>query len=159
LLAALEGQGIVVEVVHQSGQLDPADVTEAYRRTGVKATVAPYVDAMARVYRWADLVVARAGAGTIAEIAAAGVPSLLVPLPDASGDHQAANAAVVAAAGAAIVVREAAWRRDPLARQLATLLGDPGAWTETATAARRLARPDAAARIAEDCEALMSGRW
>jgi UDP-N-acetylglucosamine--N-acetylmuramyl-(pentapeptide) pyrophosphoryl-undecaprenol N-acetylglucosamine transferase len=52
LLAALEGQGIVVEVVHQSGQLDPADVTEAYRRTGVKATVAPYVDAMARVYRW-----------------------------------------------------------------------------------------------------------
>jgi hypothetical protein len=56
-------------------------------------------------------------------------------------------------------VREAAWRRDPLARRLATLLGDPGAWTETATVARRLARPDAAARIVEDCEALMSGRW
>jgi len=159
LLAAVERQGIAVEALHQSGQLDPAGVAEAYRRADVKATVAPYVDAMARAYRWADVVVARSGAGTLAEIAAAGLPSLLIPLPDASGDHQAANAAVVAADGAAIVVSEAAWPRDPLAKRLTTLLGDSGTWTEMASAARRLARPEAAVSIVEDCEALMAGRW
>jgi UDP-N-acetylglucosamine--N-acetylmuramyl-(pentapeptide) pyrophosphoryl-undecaprenol N-acetylglucosamine transferase len=159
LLAAVERHGIGVEAFHQSGQLDPAGVAEAYRQNDVKATVTPYADAMARLYRWADVVVARSGAGTIAEIGAAGVPSLLVPLPDAAGDHQAANAAVAAATGAAIVVREGAWRQEPLAARLAALLGETGTWTEAATAARRLARPEAAVRIVEDCEALMTGRW
>src|SRR6185436_15091925 len=128
----------------------------AYRLAGVKATVAPYLDAIASAYHWADLVIARSGAGTIAEIAAAGVPALLVPLADAPGDHQAANATAVAATGAGIVVREDEWRCDPLAVQLTALLGEAN-WA--AAAARNLARPDAAARIVDDCEALMTDRW
>jgi UDP-N-acetylglucosamine--N-acetylmuramyl-(pentapeptide) pyrophosphoryl-undecaprenol N-acetylglucosamine transferase len=158
LLAAVERRGVAVEVLHQSGRLLADDVAHAYRLAGVKATVAPYLDAIASAYRWADFVVARSGAGTIAEIAAAGVPALLVPLPDAPGDHQAANAVAVASTGAGIVVREDAWRCDPLAAQVAALLGE-AAWTAAAAASRSLARPDAAARIVDDCEALMTDRW
>jgi UDP-N-acetylglucosamine--N-acetylmuramyl-(pentapeptide) pyrophosphoryl-undecaprenol N-acetylglucosamine transferase len=159
LLAAVARRGVAVEALHQSGELEPADVAAAYDGAGLKATVVPYLDEIAGAYRWADVVLTRAGAGTLAEVAAAGVPSVLVPLPDASGDHQAANALAVAAAGAAIVVRETAWVCDVIAARLTALLGDPAAWTSAATAGRRLARPDAAARIVEDCEWLMAGRW
>jgi UDP-N-acetylglucosamine--N-acetylmuramyl-(pentapeptide) pyrophosphoryl-undecaprenol N-acetylglucosamine transferase len=159
LLAAVVRRGVAVEALHQSGRLEAAGVAAAYRAAGVKATVVPYLDEIAGHYRWADVVLARSGAGTIAEVAAAGLPSVLVPLPDASGDHQAGNAFAVAATGAAIVVRESAWQRDAMAAQLATLLGQSAVWVEAAAAARRLARPDAADRIVEDCETLMTGRW
>jgi UDP-N-acetylglucosamine--N-acetylmuramyl-(pentapeptide) pyrophosphoryl-undecaprenol N-acetylglucosamine transferase len=158
LLAGIERRGVPVEVLHQAGKIAIDDVADGYRRAGVKAMVTPYLDHIADAYRWADLVVARSGAGTIAEIAAAGVPALLVPLADASGDHQAPNANAVAATGGAIVVREAGWQCDPLAAQVAALLGN-AAWTTAAAAARRLARPEAAARIVADCEALMTDRW
>src|SRR5207302_10781795 len=91
LLAELERRGIAVEALHQSGEVPPDDVAHAYRRAGVKASVASYVDEIAGAYRWADLVIARSGAGTVAEAAVAGVPGLFVPLADASDDHQAAN--------------------------------------------------------------------
>jgi UDP-N-acetylglucosamine--N-acetylmuramyl-(pentapeptide) pyrophosphoryl-undecaprenol N-acetylglucosamine transferase len=158
LLADVERRGIVVEVLHQSGDLAPGDVAHAYRRVGVKATVAPYLDEIASAYRWADLVIARSGAGTIAEATAAGVPSLLIPLTDASGDHQAANATAVAAAGAGLAVREREWRGETLGARLASLL-EPPAWTAASSAARALAVPDAAARIVADCETFMGGRW
>jgi UDP-N-acetylglucosamine--N-acetylmuramyl-(pentapeptide) pyrophosphoryl-undecaprenol N-acetylglucosamine transferase len=158
LLAAVARQGRSVEVLHPASQLAVADLADAYRRAGVRATVTPYLDEIAGAYRWADLVVTRAGAGALAETAAAGLPALLVPLGDASHDHQAANAQTVAATGAAIVVREREWQGHGLASRLVTLLADP-AWTAAATAARALARPDAAARIVADCEALMVGRW
>jgi UDP-N-acetylglucosamine--N-acetylmuramyl-(pentapeptide) pyrophosphoryl-undecaprenol N-acetylglucosamine transferase len=159
LLAEIERRGVAVEVLHQTGEGRADDVANAYRRVGVKATVAPYLDEIASAYRWADLVVARAGAGTVAETAAAGVPALLVPLADAAGDHQAANAAAVAAAGAGLAVREAEWRGDALAVRLVALLGDPAQWSAIAEAARRRAAPDAAARIVAACEALMAGHW
>jgi UDP-N-acetylglucosamine--N-acetylmuramyl-(pentapeptide) pyrophosphoryl-undecaprenol N-acetylglucosamine transferase len=158
LLRDVERRGLVVEALHQTGVLAPGDVAHAYRRVGVKATVAPYLDEIASAYRWADLVITRAGAGAIAETAAAGVPALLVPLADAAGDHQAANAAAVAAAGAGLAVRETAWRDEALAERVATLL-TPRAWTAAAAAARGLATPDAAARIVADGEALMAGHW
>jgi UDP-N-acetylglucosamine--N-acetylmuramyl-(pentapeptide) pyrophosphoryl-undecaprenol N-acetylglucosamine transferase len=158
LLAAIARRGVPVEARHQSGAVAVDEVTHAYRKSGVNAIVAPYLDDLAADYRWADLVVARAGAGTIAELAAAGLPSLLVPLADASHDHQAANAVAVAAAGAAITLREGDWQCDPLAAQTTALLG-PAAWTAAAAAARELARPDAAARIVADCEASMEGHW
>jgi UDP-N-acetylglucosamine--N-acetylmuramyl-(pentapeptide) pyrophosphoryl-undecaprenol N-acetylglucosamine transferase len=159
LLAEIERRGVAVEALHQTGEMRADDVANAYRRVGVKVTVAPYLDEIASAYRWADLVVARAGAGTVAEAAAAGVPALLVPLADAAGDHQAANAAAVAADGAGLAVREAEWRGDALAARLVALLGDPAQWSAVAAAARRRAAPDAAARIVTDCEALMAGRW
>jgi UDP-N-acetylglucosamine--N-acetylmuramyl-(pentapeptide) pyrophosphoryl-undecaprenol N-acetylglucosamine transferase len=158
LLAAIERRGISVEARHQSGRIPVEGIARAYRQASVPAAVVPYLETIAADYRWADLVVARAGAGTIAEIAAAGLPALLVPLADASADHQAPNAAAVAAAGAAITVGEADWQCDPLAAQTTALLR-PAAWTAAAAAARRLARPDAADRIVDDCEASMAGRW
>ena len=158
LLAEVERRGLVVEALHQTGGVAPGEVAHAYRRAGVKATVAPYLDEIAGAYRWADFVIARSGAGTIAEIAAAGVPALLVPLGDASGDHQAPNAAAVAAAGAGLAVREAEWRGETLGARVAALLEAP-AWTAASRAARALAMPDAAARIVADCETLMAGRW
>lgn len=159
LLADLAGRGVAVEALHQTGAVRADEVVDAYRRCGVRAMVAPYLDEIAGAYRWADLVVARSGAGTVAEAAAAGVPALLVPLADAAGDHQAANAAAVAAAGAGLAVREGEWRGDVLAARLAMLLGDPVQWSAMAEAARSRAAPDAAARIVADGEALMAGRW
>jgi UDP-N-acetylglucosamine--N-acetylmuramyl-(pentapeptide) pyrophosphoryl-undecaprenol N-acetylglucosamine transferase len=158
LLASLAPHGVAVEALHQTGQLPHEEVAHAYRRAGVKATVAPYLDEIASAYLWADVVIARSGAGTLAEIAVAGVPALLVPLGDASHDHQAANAAAFAASGAAITVREQDWQTGALATRLARLLEAP-AWSAASAAARRLARPDAAARVVADCEALMTGRW
>ena len=158
LLAELERADVVVEALHQCGDVSTSDVAHAYRRAGVKATVVPYLDEIASAYRWADLVIARAGAGTIAEVAAAGVPALLVPLADASGDHQAANAAAVAAAGAGLAVREGDWRADALAAWLTALLETP-TWTVASRAARARAVPDAAARIVADCERMMATRW
>jgi UDP-N-acetylglucosamine--N-acetylmuramyl-(pentapeptide) pyrophosphoryl-undecaprenol N-acetylglucosamine transferase len=157
LLGAIARHGVAVEALHQSGQVAPEELAQAYRHAGVRATVMPYLDQIAAAYRWADLVIARSGAGTIAEIAAAGLPAVLVPLADAARDHQAANAAVVAAAGAAIAVPEAEWQCEPLAARTASLLGP--AWAAAAQAARWLAQPDAAARIVADCEASMTGHW
>jgi UDP-N-acetylglucosamine--N-acetylmuramyl-(pentapeptide) pyrophosphoryl-undecaprenol N-acetylglucosamine transferase len=158
LLSHLEQHGLAVEALHQTGQLRHDEVAHAYRSTGVKAAVVPYLDEIASAYLWADLVIARSGAGTLAEIAAAGVPAVLVPLSDASHDHQAVNAAAFAATGAAIAVTERDWQTPALADRLAALLDAP-AWSAASAAARRLARPDAAARVVADCEALMTGRW
>lgn len=158
LLAEVERHGLVVEALHQTGDLAPGDVAHAYRQAGVKAAVAPYLDEIASAYRWADLVIARSGAGTIAETAHAGVPAILVPLTDASGDHQTANAVAIAATGAGLAVREADWRGDTLAGRVAALL-EPAAWTAASQATRALAVPDAAARIVADAEALMASRW
>jgi UDP-N-acetylglucosamine--N-acetylmuramyl-(pentapeptide) pyrophosphoryl-undecaprenol N-acetylglucosamine transferase len=158
LLEDLARRGRAVEALHQAGDVAADDVADAYRRAGVKAVVTPYLDDMAAAYRWADVVVARSGAGTIAEIALAGVPSVLVPLGDAAGDHQTANAAAVAAAGAGLAVRETEWRGEVLGGRVAALLEAP-AWTAAARAARALAVPDAAARVVADCERLMAGRW
>ena len=147
------------DVWHQAGRLTVDEARAAYAAAGVSARIDTFIEDMPSAYRWADLVVARAGAGTVAEAAAAGVPVLLVPLADAAGDHQAANAAAVVAAGAGVMVRESAWRGDALAGQLAAWLGQPAQWSVVAEAARRQATPDAAARIVADCEALMAGRW
>jgi UDP-N-acetylglucosamine--N-acetylmuramyl-(pentapeptide) pyrophosphoryl-undecaprenol N-acetylglucosamine transferase len=159
LLAEVERSGIAVEALHQTGELAPEEIAHAYRRAGIKATAVAYLDEIGSAYRWADLVVARSGAGTIAEAATAGVPALLVPLPDAARDHQMANAAAVVAAGGALVAREAEWDGVALGERVAALLGTPAAWQAASAAIRGLAVPDAAARIVADCEVLMADHW
>ena len=104
------------------------------------ARVEPFLDTVADDMRLADAVVCRAGATTLAEVAASGRPALIVPLPRAANDHQRRNAAVFADAGAADVVEEAALQAD-LAPRLLALLGDAGRRSAMAGAARRLARP------------------
>lgn len=159
LLGEVQRQGVTVEALHQAGDHDPQPIRVAYLRAGVKVSIAPYYTDIASVYHAADFAIARAGAGTLAELAAAGVPALVVPLADVADDHQAANARVFTAAGAGLTVREPDWDARTLGARVAALLGDSAAWTAASDAARALAVPDAAQRIVADCEAQMAGRW
>ena len=143
---------------HHAGPLAASDVVASYRGASVEARVLPFIEDMAAAYGWADLAISRAGASTIAEIAAAGLPSLLVPLASAAGDHQSANARAVAGAGAAVWTRESDWNLEELAEQLTAVLAQRSRWEAMAGAARGLAAPDAAERIAADAARLLTAR-
>jgi len=139
------------EVWHQCGAKFTDAARAVYAQAGVDANVEPFIDDMAAAYAWADLVVCRAGALTLAELAAAGVGSVLVPFPFAVDDHQTANARAWVNAGAALLLPEKEANADCLAALLGDLLGDRTRLLALAQAARTLAKPDAAARIADVC--------
>ncbi len=140
-----------VVVVHQTGPERDDAVRAAYRAGGVTgATVVPFVDDVARQLAAADVVIARAGAVTCAEIAAVGRASLLIPFPHAADDHQTRNAEALAAAGGAIVLPEASTDAARLAEVLTSLLTDGAKREAMATCARRHGQPDAAIVVAED---------
>jgi UDP-N-acetylglucosamine--N-acetylmuramyl-(pentapeptide) pyrophosphoryl-undecaprenol N-acetylglucosamine transferase len=140
------------QVLHQTGVKDLESTEAAYRAAGLQADVRAFVDDMATAYAEADLVVSRAGALTVAELAAAGVGAILVPFPAAVDDHQSRNAEWLARISAAQVVAEAGLTAPELANRLATLLGNGRTrLLAMAEAARAQARPDAARRMAELC--------
>jgi UDP-N-acetylglucosamine--N-acetylmuramyl-(pentapeptide) pyrophosphoryl-undecaprenol N-acetylglucosamine transferase len=118
--------------------------------------VRPFIDDMATEYHRASLVVARAGALTLAELAIAGRPALLIPLPTAADDHQSKNAARFAQAGAAIVLDQRTVTGAELAQLLGDLLADSGRRQSMAAAMRSLARPNAAADIVDRLKRLTS---
>lgn len=120
----------------------------------VTARLAPFFDDVAALYARAHLVIARAGASTVAELACAGRPSLLIPLPHAIDDHQTANARALAEAGAAELHPQASLTPASLATRLATLLADPRCLAHMAESAAALAQPHAAARLADAVLAL-----
>jgi UDP-N-acetylglucosamine--N-acetylmuramyl-(pentapeptide) pyrophosphoryl-undecaprenol N-acetylglucosamine transferase len=139
------------EVWHQAGgQLREAAET-AYREAGVTARLTPFIADMAGAYGWADLVLCRAGALTVAELAAAGVGAVLIPFPFAVDDHQTANARFLEQGGAALVCQQATLTAERLAALLRERLGDRPRLLGMATAARRLAQIDAAERVARAC--------
>lgn len=139
------------QVRHQCGR-DHGDATAAaYAGAGVEAAVEPFIADMAAAYAWADLVLCRAGALTLAELCAAGVGALLVPYPHAVDDHQTRNAAALVEAGAAELLPQARLEAPLLAARLAALAGDRVRLLAMATAARGLARPDAAEAVADAC--------
>ncbi len=150
----LAASGIRLAITHQTGERDLDLVRGAYERAGLAARVEAFIDEIDREMKAADVVVARAGATTLAELAASGRPAILVPLPTSSDDHQRKNAAVVADAGAAVVVDERGLTGDSLAAAIAALVSDPDRRRRMASAARALARPDAAERIADRVEQL-----
>jgi len=135
-------------VTHQTGERDLALVREGYRRAGLDARVEPFLYEMDREMKAADLVVCRAGATTLAEITAAGKPSILIPLPTATDDHQRRNAEVLARAGAAELIDQQELGGNRLAVRIFALAADPAGRRAMGEAARRLSRPDAAAVIA-----------
>jgi UDP-N-acetylglucosamine--N-acetylmuramyl-(pentapeptide) pyrophosphoryl-undecaprenol N-acetylglucosamine transferase len=136
------------EIRHQAGrQLQPARAH--YEAAGVAAEVTEFVDDMAAAWAWADFAICRAGALTVAELAAAGVPALLVPLPSAVDDHQTANARFLTDAGAGWLMPQPAFDADALAKRVRGL--DREALLTVAERARRLARPDAAEQVAGAC--------
>jgi UDP-N-acetylglucosamine--N-acetylmuramyl-(pentapeptide) pyrophosphoryl-undecaprenol N-acetylglucosamine transferase len=112
--------------------------------------VRPFWDPIAEAYAAADLVVARAGAMTTAELCAWGLPSILVPLPTAAADHQTANAKALEVTGAAVHLPESELTPESLAKLIGDLLSDPSRRARMAQAARARAKPDAANRIARE---------
>jgi UDP-N-acetylglucosamine--N-acetylmuramyl-(pentapeptide) pyrophosphoryl-undecaprenol N-acetylglucosamine transferase len=159
VLAAVEilaKNGPLPGLVHQSGATDQDRCSQRYCTLGVanRAEVRVFIDDMAAAYHRASLVIARAGALTLAELAIAGRPAILIPLPTATDDHQSKNAARFAEAGAAIVLNQRTATGAELAQLLADLLADAGRRQAMATAMRSLARPNAAADIVDRLERL-----
>ena len=145
-------------VRHQTGERTLAVAKEAYRESGVEVELLPFIEDMAEAYSWADLVVCRAGALTVAELAAAGLPAIFIPFPAAVDDHQTANATPMAQAGAATIIDESVLSDELLADTLRGWLGNRDQLRERARIARSLARPDALADITNACLELAGAR-
>jgi UDP-N-acetylglucosamine--N-acetylmuramyl-(pentapeptide) pyrophosphoryl-undecaprenol N-acetylglucosamine transferase len=146
------------DVLHQTGAAGLDETVQAYRTRGMSADVRAFIDDMAGAYGWADVAVCRSGALTIAELAAAGVPAVLVPFPAAVDDHQTRNAEFVVAAGAGELMPESTLTPLTLAQKLRELLdaGRPRL-LEMARAARASAIVDADERLADACVAVAGG--
>ena len=139
------------EVWHQCGEAHLDTTRAAYAHVNMQARVDPFIGDMAAAYEWADLVVCRAGALTLAELAAAGLGAILMPFPYAVDDHQTKNAEGFVAVGAAELVQDRDFDPSRFAELLERLLGDAGKRLAMANAARTLAKPDAADVIAQRC--------
>jgi UDP-N-acetylglucosamine--N-acetylmuramyl-(pentapeptide) pyrophosphoryl-undecaprenol N-acetylglucosamine transferase len=138
-----------LHLTHQTGERDVEMVRAGYRAAGIQADVEPFFYDMGRQLGRADVIVCRAGATTLAEVAAAGKAAILIPLPTATDDHQRKNAEALAASGAAEVLLQSEATGSTLAKRILALVGDEAARTRMATAARALARPDAAKVIVD----------
>jgi len=142
------------EVRHQAGKNKDTSTTELYEKMGVKAQITPFIEDMAEAYEWADLVICRSGALTVAELAAAGLASIVVPYPFAVDDHQTANAQYLSDAGAAILMPQQEMTQDSLSIVLEELCGDRNKLIEMSMAARELAKPQATDAVAKICAEL-----
>jgi UDP-N-acetylglucosamine--N-acetylmuramyl-(pentapeptide) pyrophosphoryl-undecaprenol N-acetylglucosamine transferase len=141
-------------VLHQTGKQHYAAVKLSYERAGVQSDIKPFMDEMAKHYGNADLVICRAGALTVAELAAAGVASILIPFPFAVDDHQTRNAQFLSKHGAAVLLPQSELSPERLAQLLRDLAdGEAGRQklSSMAQKARGLAKPDAAAAVAGIC--------
>ena len=139
------------EIWHQCGKLHIELTSETYKSAGVEAKVEPFIADMAAAYAWADLVVCRSGALTVCELAAAGRPSLLVPLPHAIDDHQSANARFLADQGAAELLPQATLTKELLAERMEYLFTHPEILQQMADNARKQAAPNATADVINAC--------
>lgn len=139
-----------LRIVHQTGRRDWEETQAAYARTGLSARVEPFIHDMAAVYAEADLVVSRAGAGTLAELGTVGKASILIPYPLATG-HQEKNGAAFVAAGASEMILDRDLNGERLAERIAFLFSDPARLSEMAAAARRQGHPHSAEEITAAC--------
>ncbi len=155
---AIRGPGQQLEVWHQTGEAHVAPVKASYGELlGEGVRVVPFIDDMAAAYGWADLVLCRAGALTVSELAIMGCPSILVPLPYAIDDHQTANARSLSNSGAAMLLCQADMSVGALAASLRGYMAHPQLLVNMAAAAAAVAAPDAAARVSDCCEELIHG--
>jgi UDP-N-acetylglucosamine--N-acetylmuramyl-(pentapeptide) pyrophosphoryl-undecaprenol N-acetylglucosamine transferase len=145
-----------MEIRHQAGKGRAEEAAEAYRAVGQQAEVTEFIDDMAAAYAWADLVVCRAGALTVSELAAAGVAAVLVPFPHAVDDHQTRNAEFLVEAGGAVLLPESRLDAATLAAALDLLVTNRGKLIDMAENARSVAVPDSADRVARLCEEYLS---
>jgi UDP-N-acetylglucosamine--N-acetylmuramyl-(pentapeptide) pyrophosphoryl-undecaprenol N-acetylglucosamine transferase len=145
----LARSGLPLAVVHQTGTQDVVRVQVAYAAVGIAARVAPYLDRMDEEMAWADLIVCRAGATTLAEVTAAGRPAVLVPLPTATDDHQRRNAEALVRAGAAAMVEQRDLTPERIVGEIVALARNDERRREMGRRARERARPEAAQLIAQ----------
>lgn len=138
-----------LRIVQQCRPEDLDGVREAYAGAGIEAELAPFFDDMAAKLTQAHLVIARAGASTVTELAVVGRPAILVPLPSAMDDHQTANAEALTKAGGGWLMQQGDLTADILAARLTELLGDPARLAQAAGAALTAGRPDATAQLAD----------
>ena len=153
---ALISEGVRPSVVHQAGEKNLAALKSSYQSSGVRGELVAFIEDMAKRYTEADLVICRAGAMTVAELAAAGMASVLVPFPHAVDDHQTANARFLADKGAAILLPQEKLNPQSLANLIRAL--DREALLAMAKKARSLGKPDAAKVVADRCVALAGGK-
>lgn len=143
----LKGVRDRLRVVHQTGEWDFPAVQEGYRERGFEAEILPFIYDMAERYRWADLIICRAGATTIAEITAAGKSALLVPFPYAIHNHQEINARALKEVGAAEMILNSDLDGKRLAQAILSLMDDPSRLQAMGEKARELGRTDAAEQL------------
>jgi UDP-N-acetylglucosamine--N-acetylmuramyl-(pentapeptide) pyrophosphoryl-undecaprenol N-acetylglucosamine transferase len=154
-LPHIQGMKDRLVIVHQTGEADYASVRAAYEAVGLEAEVTPFIYDMPKALRSADLVVARAGAITLAELSACGKPAVLVPLPTAIYQHQEKNALVMEQAGAAVLLRQSELTGTSLANQIAALLSDAGRLRSMGERSAALGRTDASEAIVQMCRRLV----
>ncbi len=138
-------------VIHQCGETHLDFTEEQYRKVNLQADVRPFIKDMEAQYAWADIVICRAGALTIAELAIAGVASILVPFPYAVDDHQTANARYLEEGGAAIIIQQAHLTVERIKECLTCFFESYQSCIDMAIKARQLARPDATQVVANAC--------
>jgi UDP-N-acetylglucosamine--N-acetylmuramyl-(pentapeptide) pyrophosphoryl-undecaprenol N-acetylglucosamine transferase len=146
-----------LQVIHQTGQADFAIVKAAYDSLPFEAEVLPFIEKMDEAYARADVVLCRAGATTVAELTAFGKAAILVPYPYAIYDHQRWNAQALQDQGAAEMILDQELNGDLLARRIHACVSDRQRIERMAAAARAMGRPEAAARIVDECYALVRG--
>lgn len=149
--AALAAAGLTVRIRHQTGAAMRAETAARYAEAGIDAQVEAYVEDMAEAYHSADLAICRAGAMTVSELSAAGLPAILIPYPHAIDDHQTRNARYLGDAGAAVVLPQTELTPERLAAEIRALVGDPSRLRAMAQNAAAQARPEAAETVARIC--------
>ena len=155
-LEILRQKGRHVDVLHQTGQKDYPIVVEAYHTKGLKGHVTPFIHDMAEAYQLADMVVSRAGASTVSELACMGKPSILIPYPFAANNHQEINARMLVQAGGAEMILEKELNGRRLADRLMAFMDDEGALKKMGEGARGVGMPDAVRQIVDQLMGLLS---
>jgi UDP-N-acetylglucosamine--N-acetylmuramyl-(pentapeptide) pyrophosphoryl-undecaprenol N-acetylglucosamine transferase len=151
-LPALAENKDELAIVHQTGELDFEKVKAAYATSPLQAEVKPFIEKMVEEFTKADFVISRAGATTVAELAAAGRPAIMIPLPWAADDHQRKNAEAVERAGAGRMILQSELSGERLASELLVLAKDPARRLAMSEASKTLAHPDAAVRVVDIAE-------
>ena len=150
-----EQQKKVLQLIHQTGTADEEKVRQGYTAAGVRAEVGAFFSDMASLYSRADLVLARAGATSLAELSVMGLPAILIPYPYAADDHQAGNAEYYVARGGAVMYRESELDSEKLDKILSQLLNDTDKLQQMACAMQNTGQPKAVRRILESCTDLI----
>lgn len=154
---ALIDESLRPEIFHQAGRDHAAKTIERYQKVKLVAKVEPFVSDMNKIYNWADLVICRAGALTVSELAATGNASILIPLPHAIDDHQSYNADYLASAGAAIKLIQGRLTAQKMAQHLQQLLKQPEQIIKMGRIAKSLAKPEATQDVVKICLEVANG--